>query len=76
MGELQRAITLILRRESKFPKVKSLVLAHSACPCKNYLPKCSQTPQTLINHLKTFFFYLVFNLGGGGGGGEGRGGIH
>ena len=55
MGELQRAITLILRRESKFPKVKSLVSTHSACPCKRYLPKCSPTPQTLINYINCFF---------------------
>ena len=56
MGKLQRAVTLILRRESKFPKVKSLVLTHSACPCKNYLPKYSPTPQTLINYINFFFF--------------------
>ena len=56
MGELQRAVILILRRESKFPKVKSLVLTHSACPCKNYLPKYSPTPQTLINYINSFFF--------------------
>ena len=55
MGELQRAVTLILRRESKFPKVKSLVSTHSACSCKNYLPKCSPTPQTLINYINSFF---------------------
>ena len=46
MGKLQRAITLILRCESKFFQVKSLVLTHSACPCKNY-PKCSLTPHEL-----------------------------
>ena len=32
MGKLQSAVTLILRCESKFPKVKSLVWIHSACP--------------------------------------------
>ena len=55
MGKLQRAVTLILRRESKFPKVKSVVSIHSACPCKNYLPKYSPTPQTLINYINSFF---------------------
>ena len=33
-----RAVTLILRCESKFPAVKSLVLTHSACPCKIISP--------------------------------------
>ena len=47
MGKLQRAITLIVRCESKFPAIKILVLTHSACPCKNYPPKCSQTPHEL-----------------------------
>ena len=28
-------------------KVKSLVSTHSACPCKNYLPRCSQPPREL-----------------------------
>ena len=45
------AITLILRHESKFSKVKSLVSTHSACPCKNYGPRCSQSPCEL-------FFYI------------------
>ena len=36
MGKLQRAVTLILRRESKFPCIKSLVSTHSACPCYSY----------------------------------------
>ena len=49
MGKLQRAVTLILRRESKFLKVKSLHSIHSACWCKNYVPKCSQFPPELIN---------------------------
>ena len=44
MGKLQSAVAWILRRKSKFPKVKSLVLTHSACTCKNYVPKCFQTP--------------------------------
>ena len=44
MGKLQRAVTVILRRESKFPRIKSLVSTHSACLCKNYPPKCSQPP--------------------------------
>ena len=35
MGKLQRAVTLILRRESKFLKVKSLHLIHSARRYKN-----------------------------------------
>ena len=47
MGKLQRAVTLIQRRESKFFQVKSLVSTHSACPCKNYVPKYSQTPHEL-----------------------------
>ena len=70
MGKLQRAITLILRCESKFFQVKSLVSTHSACPCKNYPPKCSLTPHELdyliiylFNYLFkfAFFFYLVYN---------------
>ena len=59
-GKLQRAITSFLRRESKFFQVKSLVSTHSACPCKNYVPRCSQIPHEL--HYLSFFFYLVFNL--------------
>ena len=47
MGKLQRAVTLIVRCESKICPVKSLVLTHSACPYKNYLPKYSQTPHEL-----------------------------
>ena len=35
----------------------SLVLIHSACPYKNYAPKCSQFPHKLV-----CFFYLVCNL--------------
>ena len=35
MGKLQRAVTLILRCESKFLKVKSLHSIHSARRCKN-----------------------------------------
>ena len=49
MGKLQRAVTLILRRESKFLKVKFLHSIHSARRCKNYVPKCSQFPPELIN---------------------------
>ena len=73
MGILQRAITLILRRESKVFQVKSLVLTHSACPCKNFLPKCSQTPRELIYrislinrpgvYLLTEFFDPALNRG-------------
>ena len=48
MGKLQRAVTLILRCESKFLKVKSLHSIHSAHRCKNYVPKCSQFPPELI----------------------------
>ena len=63
MGKLQRAITLIVRCESKICPVKSLVLTHSACSCKNYPPKCSQSPHELDYLFKfAFFFYLVFNL--------------
>ena len=43
-GKLQRAVTLFLRRESKFFQVKSLISAHSACPCKNYPPQVFPTP--------------------------------
>ena len=50
------AITLILRHESNFFQVELLVLTLSACPCKNYVPKCSQIPYELD-------FYLVCNLG-------------
>ena len=56
MGKLQRAITSMssfLRHESKFFQVKPLVSTHSACPCKNYPPKCSQTPHELD--------YLIIN---------------
>ena len=48
MGKLQRAVTLILRCESKFLKVKYLHLIHSARWYKNYVPKCSQLPPELI----------------------------
>ena len=50
MGKLQRAVILILRRESKFLKVKFLHSIHSTHPCKNYIPKCSQFPNKLIKH--------------------------
>ena len=63
MGKLQRAVTLILRRESKFSHVKSRILTHSACRCKNYLPKCSQFLQIFFAQEIIFFFYLVFNKG-------------
>ena len=52
--KFQRAVTLIVRRESKICPVKSLVSTHSACPCKNYLPKYSQTP----HELDYLFIYL------------------
>ena len=42
-GKLQRVVTLILRHESKLSVIKSRISTHSVCPCKNYLPKCSQT---------------------------------
>ena len=61
MGKLQRAISLIQRRESKIPAIKFLVLIHSACPYKNYAPKCSQFPHKLdylIIYLNLFFFLL------------------
>ena len=59
MGKLQRTITLILRRESKICLVKSLVSTRSACPYKNYPPKCSQIPHELDYLFKfAFFFYL------------------
>jgi hypothetical protein len=56
MSKLRSATTVSLRRQSKFFQVKSLVLIHSACRCKNYVPKCSQFPHELIN-----YFYLVGN---------------
>ena len=54
-GKLQRAVTLFLRRESKFFQVKSLVSTHSARPCKNYVPRCSQIPHEL--HYLSFVFF-------------------
>ena len=62
MGILQRAVTLILRRQSKFSHVKSRVSTHSACPYKNYLPKCSQSLQTLFTAQKSFFFQANYTL--------------
>ena len=59
MGELQRAITLIQRRDLKICSVKCLVLIHSACPYKNYVPKYSQPS---MNYFCTFSTYLVCNL--------------
>ena len=52
MGKFQRAVTLILRCESKFPLIKSLLVStHSTCPCKNYVPKYSQILNVLdINY--------------------------
>ena len=54
-GKLQRAVSSFLRRESKFFQVKSLVSTHSACPCKNYVPRCSQIPHEL--HYLNFVFF-------------------
>ena len=64
MGKLQRAVTLILRRESKICPVKSLVSTHSACPCKNCPPppKYSQTPHELDYLFKFAFFKLACAL--------------
>ena len=42
--------SLILRHESKFFQVKFLVSTHSACPCKNYVPECYQTPHECRRH--------------------------
>ena len=53
-------LTLIQRRESKIPAVKYRVLIHSACPCKNYAPKCSQPPHKLDYLSKSF--YIVCNF--------------
>ena len=39
-------------------QAKSRILTHSACRCKNYVPKCSQFPRELTSFL---FFYLVCN---------------
>ena len=44
IGKFQRGVTLIVSCESKICPVKSLVSTHSACPCKNCPPKCSQPP--------------------------------
>ena len=54
MGKLQTVITLILRCESKFSKVKSLISIHSACPCKNYLLKCSQILNAHVMNLLSY----------------------
>ena len=62
MGKLQRAVTLIVRCESKICPVKSLVSTHSACPCKNYPPKCSQIPHELDYLFKFAFFKLPCTL--------------
>ena len=43
--------------ESTIPTINSKLL-HSACPCKNYAPKCSRKPQELI----VFSRYLVCNV--------------
>ena len=51
MGKIQRIVRL--RHESKFRKVKSLHLIHSARLCKNCVPKYSHFPSEFIN--KTFF---------------------
>ena len=59
MGILQRAVTLILRRESKFFQVKSLVLTHSAFPCKNDPSKCSQPPHELDYLFNILFFSIT-----------------
>ena len=61
-GVTSKGRNLILRRKSKFPGIKSLVSTHSACPCKNCPPKCSQTLHELDYLFKfAFFFYLVYN---------------
>ena len=52
---LQRAITLILRCESKIRLYHFLVLTHSVCPYKKYCLKC-------FPRLQTLYFYLVCNL--------------
>ena len=65
MGNLQRAIILILRCESKFPCIKSLVLTHSACPCKIIPPSAPKPPRIrLFNYLNLLLFllYLVCNF--------------
>ena len=59
MGKLQRAVTLIVRCESKICPVKSLISTHSACPCKNYLPKYSQIPR-LFNYLMIYINLFFF----------------
>ena len=38
------AITLILRRQSKFYEFKTIIFSHSACTCKKFPPKWSVGP--------------------------------
>ena len=47
------AITLILRCESEFGPVKPIVLIHSACPCKSYVPQILHEL-----HYQTFFLFF------------------
>ena len=66
-AKLQMAITLIVRCESKTYLVKSLVSTHSAYPCKNCPPKCSQLPHeyrllSLLFFLLVYFFFNFFDL--------------
>ena len=58
MGKLQRAITLIVRCESKICLVKSLISTHSACPCKNCPSKYSQIPHEFL--LPYSFFQAAY----------------
>ena len=47
----------------KFGLIILLVLFHSACPYKNYCPKCFTELQTLFIYLfKFFFFFLLSNF--------------
>ena len=75
-GSFKRAITLILRCESKFLKVKSIVSTHSGCPCKNYTPKVlpninyfstSQCVRCCYKENKVFLICLKFEGWGGPG---------
>ena len=52
--DYRACVQSVNRREFTIPTIKLLVLIHSACPCKNYVPKCPQKPQELFNR-----FYLV-----------------
>ena len=62
IGILQRAVTLILRRESKKSVIRSRILTYSACPYKNYLdPQVLPVPPSIYCK-KSFFFKATRTL--------------